>query len=330
MTGDQLEMFSRELDLHRYPVRVQGSYGRFQKAFYQHRLAGRFRYGRLERARRWSDPRWWQELGCSRRSADAWERHGLIRWEGDDLVVVHYDAAADHRADAFSRAQRARAMKRWHLAEAVERRDRVSDRDPDRDPDRVRGSKPAPTLKTADAEAMPARARVVPFPLRESDLGGSPESIDLPPSLPPLGGEVGGLDRLSPGARRVWEAYPVERVDLQWLQPFHQTWHRLQLEGHADQVVELLERFKRSAQWQNDRLINLPHNFLERKVKAGLRRRWVDGCACNYCRTNPPRAAKPERILNPPPLATSPKAFSGWTPEQIAEAKALRESRGSA
>lgn len=77
--------------------------------------------GRVEGARGWDDQKCIRLLGTSRRVLPWLEKRGLVRWDVDALVLVHYDVEDEVKRSAFLERQHrlacAGAAARWGLGE---------------------------------------------------------------------------------------------------------------------------------------------------------------------------------------------------------------------
>ncbi len=93
--------------------RVQGLYSSLEDAIIRRQTGGRF-----EGARRWSNTRWQVETGgLGKRAITALVKRGFVRWDADDLVVVHYDPTweveAAKRSARLTKRGKEAANTRW-------------------------------------------------------------------------------------------------------------------------------------------------------------------------------------------------------------------------
>lgn len=323
---EQLNLFDfrRSVEWHGLRLRAREKYPRFEDAVVQHG-------GRLVGARRWSDPRLREEARVCKRSLTAFEKQGLIRWDGDDLVLVHFDFSAAQRAaekaSRFSKIQsvrgRAGAQIRWQSARCR------TDQCTDQYTDQLLGDNHTESLDRPIAGAIAdgiARARSRssldlpsppdPDPEEEEEKrpdGPEPEPDPVAPPSPEPSAEF----EMSSGERTIWRALPERRQWMPHVRAFLDACRAASAGNHSNEWVLVVEKLKR--QYAND-MYRFPFaQDLIAKFGHLVRRRPTRGCPCGCNAIERSRRRLEE---HPPPI---PDAHVAGTQTDPWEAEWTRE-----
>jgi hypothetical protein len=264
--------------------------------------------GRIAGARRWSSARWYSEAGFHPRyMLPRLEEAELVRWDGDDLVVLEYVAAHENRLRYLRFVQipammEARGFDPTHYGGTARPSAPPSASTLGVGYDRVNCAKvlKAPTTEQSncaveltstlnpDPRSAPRRARVrsplrsdpdppltsdsdsePPEPLRSASGSGSPEKNLRRATRD-------GADTGPEGFEAWVSAMPIVRpprsaaAAQRWREENLEFWVQHDLEGEADEILAEVELCKGSEKWTPARYIPSPINFLR---AASWRRR---------------------------------------------------------
>jgi hypothetical protein len=229
--------------------------------------------GRIAGCRSWSVPKWYSRVGFHPRLFRGLEREELIRWEGQDMVVVHYILRHELRIRGL--AQHALWMTETRVAKRAE--GDLSKREIGASRVEFGGSRRR--VNCAKVHKTPTTALSNSAVQQCSEQTPDPESGSPPPEAPhpndPIhlsttiarAGGPGGSDALPrsgaeagpEGFERFMVAMPVPaerqprhpRVWPIWRERMLVHWIRHDLEGETEEILAELERRKATEAWRS-------------------------------------------------------------------------------
>lgn len=236
--------------------------------------------GRIAGCKRWSVPQWYARVGFHRRLLSRLEGHELVRWEGDDLVVVHYIANHEKRIRglvALALAMTATRVAKRRSTPEISTLELPGSRGPRR---RVNCAKVLKTPTTVPFNGTVQRRRertpdpgLAPRqPAPDSAVRSAPLFEALATSGPLRETTTicdRGADTGPDGFERWRTAMPVVRrpraknADRRWRDEELEYWSDEDLEPETEEILAHLERKKQSETWlRSPRFIPSPINFL--------------------------------------------------------------------